>query len=292
MSVGRAPRCLLVLAMIGCKAAFGQTDGFSQKAAQGCTTEPQCQDFVLEAQARVDTCRENTMGYIRCDDARADLGRVQMLLQGVRMTAYYAEERRKDTAERRQRREKAEQDEIAAAAEQRAETNAWSQLHLEACAAGSDAGACEGTRRFLGDHPNGQHAAEARASLEQSKEVILATTRAAAAEEARTAVERDEKTRVEEEKRATTVRAQRNSSRPGGRLTDAQVRGILIRRSIASYPGPCPCPYNVARNGSQCGSRSAWSRPGGYEPLCFDNDVKASMIEEFRLEGERDTPQQ
>jgi hypothetical protein len=33
-------------------------------------------------------------------------------------------------------------------------------------------------------------------------------------------------------------------------LTDAQIRAVIIRQSIASYPGTCACPYNVARNGS------------------------------------------
>lgn len=43
---------------------------------------------------------------------------------------------------------------------------------------------------------------------------------------------------------------------------DAQIRQRLIQESIAAYPGPCPCPYSRARNGSQCGRRSAYSRPG------------------------------
>lgn len=40
-------------------------------------------------------------------------------------------------------------------------------------------------------------------------------------------------------------------------LTDEQVRQAIIRQSIASYPGNCPCPYNTASNGSRCGKRSA-----------------------------------
>ena len=45
-------------------------------------------------------------------------------------------------------------------------------------------------------------------------------------------------------------------------LTDAQVRKQMIAESVASYPGNCPCPYNLASNGSQCGKRSAYSKPG------------------------------
>ena len=55
-------------------------------------------------------------------------------------------------------------------------------------------------------------------------------------------------------------------------MTDQQVKSRIIQESIASYPGNCPCPYNTARNGSRCGKRSAWSRPGGYSPICFETD--------------------
>jgi hypothetical protein len=54
-------------------------------------------------------------------------------------------------------------------------------------------------------------------------------------------------------------------------LSDTQVRERIIRESIAAYKAtghPCACPYDLARNGSQCGGRSAYSRPGGAEPLC------------------------
>lgn len=32
-----------------------------------------------------------------------------------------------------------------------------------------------------------------------------------------------------------------------------QIKQELIRQSISSYLGSCPCPYNAARNGSRCG---------------------------------------
>jgi hypothetical protein len=47
------------------------------------------------------------------------------------------------------------------------------------------------------------------------------------------------------------------------RLTDAQIKKLLIQASIDEYPGNCPCPYNQASNGSRCGKRSAWSREEG-----------------------------
>lgn len=65
-------------------------------------------------------------------------------------------------------------------------------------------------------------------------------------------------------------------------LTDDQVRQIIIQQSIASYPGNCPCPYNRASNGSRCGKRSAWSRAGGYAPICYPEEVTADMIRGYR----------
>lgn len=71
-----------------------------------------------------------------------------------------------------------------------------------------------------------------------------------------------------------------NNAQPG--LSDTQIAKILIERSLAYYSGNCPCPYNRARNGSRCGGRSAYSRPGGASPLCYVRDVTKSMIADYR----------
>ncbi len=68
------------------------------------------------------------------------------------------------------------------------------------------------------------------------------------------------------------------------RISDAQIRKVLIEESIAAYDGNCPCPYNRARNGSLCGRRSAYSRPGGAAPLCYAADVTAEMVQAYRDE--------
>ena len=65
-------------------------------------------------------------------------------------------------------------------------------------------------------------------------------------------------------------------------MSDAQVRQAIIRQSIASYSGSCPCPYSTARNGSRCGGRSAYSRPGGEAPVCFASDVSAAQVTAYR----------
>lgn len=64
--------------------------------------------------------------------------------------------------------------------------------------------------------------------------------------------------------------------------TDDQIRKMIIRESIASYPGNCPCPDNLASNGSRCGKRSAYSRAGGYSPICYPEDVTREMIRRYR----------
>jgi hypothetical protein len=69
--------------------------------------------------------------------------------------------------------------------------------------------------------------------------------------------------------------------------TDAEVRQAIILDSIATYKStghPCACPYDLARNGSHCGGRSAYSRPGGAAPLCYPKDVTAGMVQDWRAQ--------
>jgi hypothetical protein len=42
------------------------------------------------------------------------------------------------------------------------------------------------------------------------------------------------------------------------------------------------------RNGRACGKRSAWSKPNGEEPLCYDRDVTAEMVDAYRAEHSGD----
>ena len=64
--------------------------------------------------------------------------------------------------------------------------------------------------------------------------------------------------------------------------SDAEIKKAIIAESIASYPGPCACPYQSARNGSSCGKRSAYSRPGGEAPTCYDRDITPEMVRSYR----------
>ncbi len=82
-----------------------------------------------------------------------------------------------------------------------------------------------------------------------------------------------------------------SSARPtAGRApgpTDAEIRRILVSRSVARYSGSCPCPYNTDRAGRRCGGRSAYSRPGGASPLCYPGDVSDAAVEAYRDRMER-----
>jgi len=63
---------------------------------------------------------------------------------------------------------------------------------------------------------------------------------------------------------------------------DAAIKQAIIRESIASYAGSCPCPYNRDRAGRSCGKRSAYSKPGGASPVCYEADVTPKMVEDYK----------
>lgn len=50
------------------------------------------------------------------------------------------------------------------------------------------------------------------------------------------------------------------------KATPKPAPGTPVRDPVS---GSCDCPYDYARNGSVCGGRSAYSRPGGREPICY-----------------------
>jgi hypothetical protein len=60
--------------------------------------------------------------------------------------------------------------------------------------------------------------------------------------------------------------------------SDEQIKKEIIQQWIRSYPGNCPCPYNLDRAGRRCGKRSAYSKPGGYSPICYPSNVTEQII--------------
>ena len=69
---------------------------------------------------------------------------------------------------------------------------------------------------------------------------------------------------------------------PVSSVPDSTIIQRIIAESLASYPGSCACPYNTDRGGRRCGKRSAYSKPGGYAPICYPQDVTKAMIDAFR----------
>src|SRR5260370_36315301 len=68
-------------------------------------------------------------------------------------------------------------------------------------------------------------------------------------------------------------------------LTDQQIATFIVKASRDAYyrtGHPCACPEDSARNGSRCGGRSAYSRPGGAEPDCYVTDVPKAEIDTYR----------
>jgi hypothetical protein len=68
-------------------------------------------------------------------------------------------------------------------------------------------------------------------------------------------------------------------------LTAAAIAAIIVQASRDQYHAggrPCACPDDTMRNGRACGGRSAYSRPDGAAPLCYQSDVTAAMIDSYR----------
>ena len=73
-------------------------------------------------------------------------------------------------------------------------------------------------------------------------------------------------------------------------LTAAVIAAILVQASRQAYYATgrsCACPDDEMRNGRRCGARSAYSRPGGAQPLCYATDVTPAMIESYRSRKSR-----
>ena len=76
--------------------------------------------------------------------------------------------------------------------------------------------------------------------------------------------------------RPITAERSENKRKVEVALTAAAIAAIIVAASRDQYHAtgrPCACPDDSARNGSACGGRSAYSRPGGAAPLCYPGDV-------------------
>ncbi len=56
-----------------------------------------------------------------------------------------------------------------------------------------------------------------------------------------------------------------------------RVPKIATQRSTKANPN-CPCPYDVAFDHKICGGRSAYAKPGGDEPACYEGETAARQL--------------
>lgn len=80
----------------------------------------------------------------------------------------------------------------------------------------------------------------------------------------------------------TTASPKKAEPKAASRTDDSAIVSYVLAESRARYPGNCACPDDRDRAGRRCGGRSAYSRPGGYSPLCYPRDVTPEMIERAR----------
>ena len=106
------PLFALATFTVGCRTMYLQTDGFPDKLKAGCRSERECRALVTEAEARVEKCLDNTIGYIPCKDARGDL---RVAASYVAEYDRAAEARKEADHAKRAREERAHADEVRAA---------------------------------------------------------------------------------------------------------------------------------------------------------------------------------
>lgn len=58
-------------------------------------------------------------------------------------------------------------------------------------------------------------------------------------------------------------------SLPVPQIARATPQARMFEPARAPLVGTCDCPYDLMRNGRACGGRSAYSRPGGRSPVCY-----------------------
>jgi hypothetical protein len=175
--------------LIGCAA----DDGFRARLAQGCRSEMECSQLVMQADARTGSCQRtddpNIVLHLRldlrpsaapCDEVEADRRVARGYLdwfsrERERQAAWFAEQQ---AANRQQESalQQAEQERSRAAEEaerRRREDEAWAAQRPLSCASGESEPACDGLRAFLAVSPGGAHAVEARAALDSQAQLTI-----------------------------------------------------------------------------------------------------------------------
>lgn len=153
-------------------ASCTKKDGFSAKIAKGCDTAAECDALVAEAESRIAKCRPNTIGFLDCNEAKADAERVQRLRmsKGAQRREAANNDRNADRDEERRQREAAKEAERLAkeleASRIRGEAMiAFDKLDLKKCALELDAATCFEVETYLAKYPQGDGVPQARAAI-------------------------------------------------------------------------------------------------------------------------------
>lgn len=131
MNMGRVSRQIMA-AVFACAcfscgpSLFMQEDGFREKLTRPCSTVEACDELEAEASRRVQGCKENTVGYVRCADARADLETVKRWVSKLKKADEDAAEAARAASNKKDREQAVEQ-----AREQRAEQ--WLERVVSNC---------------------------------------------------------------------------------------------------------------------------------------------------------------
>lgn len=187
--VGHGTALFCLAGLTGCAAAFLQTDDFPAKLQAGCSSEEHCHRLVAEAKGRTARCQANTIGYIRCSDAQADLEIARALLE-EKVRQREEIEKRKAAAEQEEReREREEQEEAREEERRRREAQErsertqkqterdiladelWETIDAKKCSEQADRLQCAAIAEYVQSFPNGAHAVEARIALRMGREV-------------------------------------------------------------------------------------------------------------------------
>lgn len=74
-------------------------------------------------------------------------------------------------------------------------------------------------------------------------------------------------------------------------MSDAQIREVIVKGSVNSFTGDCPCPYSTDPKGNKCGDNSEYFQSPG-DLYCYPEDVSNRQIFEFRARNRIPNPKQ
>lgn len=180
--------------LVGCastamKTVFGQTDSFRSKLEAGCADESSCHKLVIEARSRKANCQSNTIGYIRCSDAKVDLITAKELLQEkldkkkerIAAQTKKEEEQKRKEQERQELRKKAlemqklqaqkEQERLGALSQTQKSEKMWKSLDVSKCGDKGDAPTCAALNTYINLFPESKYIVEAKIAYSRGMEI-------------------------------------------------------------------------------------------------------------------------